>query len=331
MTVGTKIALYSVRTNSKRLWESMERDVFLDFINEMNSPPPTESKSEVEPPQSREQSKENIIPNERVAFLLFPFFIELIDQFKDTLKNLKNFTRVFQEKFNDKESSAYLNRIISEDIKRIELVQNSLLTYIRINNPIIKTNTVNTLIEEELRKYQTALEEKRIKLFKTLEKNLPETAVPDDQLRYILSCVLQYVMALIGVNGNLGLFTKRVGPQREAGGDQEGRFIEILMVYTGYKKPTEQLGPSVGISAHRKGRILDLALRLVDEIVQRNRGIMKFEEDEEKGKTTVSLRFPVERRKVVYYQQPSESTEHVHKFKTTFEKLSSLEEMKRRG
>ena len=305
----------------------MERDVFLDFLNEMDPSPPSGIKGEAESPLS----KENIIPNERVAFLLFPFFIELIDQFKDTLKGLKNVTRIFQEKFSDKEFGVYLNRIITEDIRRIELVQNSLLTYIRINNPIIKTNTVNTIIEEELKKYPAELEEKKIKLFKTLEKNLPETAVPDDQFRYILSCVLQYVMASIGVNANLGVFTKHLAPQREVGGEREDRSIEILMVYTGYKKHTEQLVSPSGISAHRKGKILDLALRLVDEIVQRNRGIMKFDEDENKGKTTISLRFPMERRKVVYYQQPTELTENMHKFKTTFEKLSSLEEMKRGG
>jgi hypothetical protein len=311
----------------------MERDVFLDFINEMNLPTSHGSKGEVEIPQPPQPPppKENIIPNERVAFLLFPFFIELIDQFKDTLKSLKNFTRIFQEKFNDPEFGVYLNRIITDDIKKIELVQNSLLTYIRINNPITKINTVNTLIEEELKKYQTELEEKKIKLFKTLEKNLPEIAVPDDQLRYILSCVLQYVMALIGANGNLGLFTKHFALQREVSEDQEGRFIEILMIYTGHRKATEQPGSPLGISAHQKERILDLALRLVDEIVQRNRGMMKFEEDEKKGKTTISLRFPVERRKMVYYQQPSELTANVQKFKSTFEKLSSLEEMKRGG
>jgi len=305
----------------------MERDVFLDFLNEMNPSPSPGMKGEVEAPPP----KENIIPNERVAFLLFPFFIDLIDQFKDTLKNLKNFTRIFQEKFNDREFGVYLNRVITDDIKKIELVQNSLLTYIRINNPILKTNTVNAVIEEELKKYQTELEEKKIRLFKTLEKNLPEIAVPDDQLRYILSCVLQYVMALIGTNGNLGIFTRHFAPQREVGEDQEGRFIEILVAYTGYKKPTEQPASPLGISAHQKEKILDLALRLVDEIVQRNRGVMKFEEDEKKGKTAVSLRFPVERRKVVYYQQPSELTSNASKFKSTFERLSSLEEMKKGG
>ena len=306
----------------------MEKDVFLDFLNEMNPPP--------KPPVGRDkpdlpEPKENIIPNERVAFLLFPFFIEMIDQFKDTLKNLRNLTKIFQDKYGDKESGSYLSRIISDDIKKIELVQNSLLNYIRINNPVTKTNTVNTLIEEELKKYEFELEEKKIRLFKTLEKNLPETAVPDDQLRYIVSCVLQYIMALIPTNGNLGLFTKNVVLQKEMGEDREWRFIEILIAYTGYRKPVEQFRSVPGISAHQKEKILELALKLVDEIVQRNRGTMKFEEDEKKAKATISLRFPVERRKVVYYQQPSEVTSSVHEFKSTFEKLSSLEEIKKGG
>jgi hypothetical protein len=255
----------------------------------------------------------------------------LIDQFKDTLKNLRNLTKVFQDKYGDKESSAYLSRIISDDIKKIDLVQNSLFNYIRINNPVTKTNTVNTLIEEELKKYESELEEKKIRLFKTLEKNLPETAVPDDQLRYIVSAVLQYIMAMIPVNGNLGLFTKNIAVQRETGEDREWRFIEILIAYTGYKKPVEQFRSPLGISTHQKEKILDLALKLVDEIVQRNRGIMKFEEDEKKAKATISLRFPVERRKVVYYQQPNEVISNVHEFKSTFEKLASLEELKKGG
>ncbi len=306
----------------------MEKDVFFDFLNEMNAPP--------KPPASRERQdipepKENIIPNERVAFLLFPFFIELIDQFKDTLKNLKNLSKIFQEKYGDKESSAFLNRIITDDIKKIELVQSSLLNYIRINNPVTKANTVNTLIEEEIKKYEFELEDKKIRLFKTLEKNLPETAVPDDQLRYIVSCVLQYIMALIPVNGNLGVFTKDIVLQKEMGTDREWKFVEILVAYTGYRKPVEQFRSPLGIPAHSKEKILDLALRLVDEIVQRNRGIMKFEEDEKKAKATISLRFPVERRKVVFYQQPGEGGSNVHEFKSTFEKLSSLDEIKKGG
>jgi hypothetical protein len=294
-------------------------------MNPPPKPPVTKDKPDLPDP------KESVIPSERVAFLLFPFFIELIDQFKETLKNLRNLAKVFQDKYGDKESGAYLSRIIGEDIKKIELVQNSIFNYIRINNPVTKVNTVNTLIEEEIKKYEVELEEKKIRLFKTLEKNLSETAVPDDQLRYIVSCMLQYTMALIPVNGNLGIFTKNIVLQREMGEDRESRFVEILIAYTGFKKPVEPFRSPLGIPGHQKEKILDLALRLVDEIVQRSRGIMKFEEDEKKGKATVSLRFPVERRKVVYFQQPSEVVSNVREFKSTFEKLSSLEEMKKGG
>ena len=305
----------------------MEKESIFDFLDEVHQPQSIslESKGETESPPS----KEIIIPNERIAFLLFPFFIELIDQFKDTLKNLRSQTRIYQEKVRDQEFGAHLNRTIMEDIKKIELLQDSLINFIKINNPIIKTNSVNTLLEEELKKYQVELEEKRIKLFKTLEKNLPETAVPDDQLRYILSSVFQYVIALMPTNVSFGLFTKTLVLQRERGDDQaaaqkEEKYVEILIGFTGYKKPT------VGIPAHQKEGILDLTLRLVDEIVQRNRGMMKFAEDEKKEKTTVSLRFPVERRKVVYYQPANDLSSSHRQSKTTFERLSSLEEMRKR-
>jgi hypothetical protein len=306
----------------------MEKESIFDFLDDIHESQSLslDGEGETESPPSREI----IIPNERIAFLLFPFFIDLIDQFKETLKNLRNQTRFFQEKVRDQEFGAHLNRTIMGDIKKIELLQDSLLNYIKINNPIIKTNTINTLFEEELKKYQGELEEKKIKLFKTLEKNLPETAVPDDQLRYILSSVFQYVIALMPPGVSFGLFTKTLTLQRETGDDEalarkEGKYVEILMVFTGYKKQT------VGIPAHQKEGILNLTLRLVDEIVQKNRGLMKFEEDEKKEKTTISLRFPVERRKVVFYQPAKELSTNIGQFKTTFEKLSSLEEMKKRN
>jgi hypothetical protein len=58
--------------------------------------------------------------------------------------------------------------------------------------------------------------------------------------------------------------------------------------------------------------------------------MMKFAEDEKKEKTTVSLRFPVERRKVVYYQPAYDLSSSHRQSKTTFERLSSLEEMRKR-
>jgi nitrogen-specific signal transduction histidine kinase len=311
------------------MWGKLEEDFFLDVENGKSPMAVPLEKNEGEAPES----KKNILPNKRVALNLFPFFIGMIDQFINTLKSLETHTRILPEKLSAKEFGTYLNRMITEDVKKIELLQNSLFSYIKINNPIIRTNTVNTLIEEELKKYRAELEEKKIRLLKTLEKDLPESAVPDDQLRYILSCVLQHVVTLMPQNGYFALFSRSITLQKESGEGlalriKEEKFIEILIVYAGYKKPPEQFGTAVATPTRQKEEVLDLGLRLVDEIVQRNRGMMKFEVDEKKGKTGISLRFPVERRKVIYCQPAKELNPRINPSKTTFEKLSSLKEIK---
>lgn len=308
----------------------MKKDSIFDLLDEINQFTSHGKEDELK----KSESEENIIPDEQTAFLLFPFFIQLIDQFKDTLKNLRNQTRIHKEKFRDQEFGEHLNRIILGDIKKIELLQNNLLNYIRINNPIIKTDTVNTLLDEELKRYQVELEEKKIKLFKTLEKNLPETAVPEDQLRYILRCLLQYVIASVLPNVSFGLFTKSLVFQRERGADQapvqrEEKYVEILMAFTGPQTLTDQFEPALETPARQKEGILNLTLRLVEEMVQKNRGMMTFREDEKKKRTIISLRFPMERRKVIYYPRAKESSPGMSQPKTTFEKLSSLEEMKK--
>lgn len=313
------------------LWGKMEEDFFLDVENGKSPTAVCVEKGEAEAPES----KKDILPNERVAFTLFPFFMEMIDQFMGTLKTLETHTRILPEKLSLKEFGADLNRMITEDVKKIELLQNSLFSYIRINNPIIRINTVNTLIEEELKKYRAELEEKKVRLFKTLEKDLPESAVPDEQLRYILSCVLQCVVALMPQNGYVGLFSRSITLQKESGAGQalrikEEKYIEIVIIHAGCKKPEEH-GTAVATPTRQKEETLDLGLRLVDEIVQRNRGMMRFEVDEKKTKTAISLRFPTERRKGVYYQPATESSSNVRPFKNTFERLSSLDELRKKG
>jgi hypothetical protein len=92
--------------------------------------------------------------------------------------------------------------------------------------------------------------------------------------------------------------------EKEVGQDlvlfqKDSRYIEISVVLVGYRKPTEQ---GMGAQTLRKEEPLDLILRFVKEVVQRNQGMMRIEADEKKAKTFIFLRLPVERRKVVYYQ-----------------------------
>jgi hypothetical protein len=81
-----------------------------------------------------------------------------------------------------------------------------------------------------------------------------------------------------------------------------GRYIEILVVFSGYKKPFDQFETVLGIPGGQKEEAVELELRLIKEIIQKNQGVMKFDVNEKKPRTVISLKFPIERRKLVYYQ-----------------------------
>ena len=249
------------------------------------------------------KSKLNFLANEENGPFITPFFLELIQRIKNTLGSIRNYTQISREKFSDKAFGEYFYRAVTEDIEKIDMVLNGLVNYIKLNSPIRKTDTVHRLIEEELRKQQSKLEGKGVKLFKKFEKDLPETIVPDEQLRYVLSSVLQYALANVSPNLSMGLYTRSFSLEKEGEGPdllkKDGRYIEISLGYMGFKKPAEQ---GTGGMILQKEEPLDLILRFVKEVVQRNRGTMRIEADEKKSKTFISLRFPVERRKVVYYQ-----------------------------
>ncbi len=275
----------------------MERTLF-DIENERRSFDSSSVKEGIE----SIRSKLDFLSNEQGGLLITPFFVELIQRIKNTLDSVKNYTQISRGKFSDKEFGEYFYRAVTEDIEKIDMVLNGLMNYIKLNSPIRKTDTVHRLIEEELKKYQSKLEAKGIKLFKKFEKDLPETIVPDEQLRYILNSILQYAVANISPNLSMAFYTRSFTLEREGEGPdllkKDGRYIEISLGFMGYRRPAEQ---ETGRTL-QKEEPLELILRFVKEVVQRNRGVMKIDADEKKGKTFISLRFPVERRKVVYYQ-----------------------------
>jgi signal transduction histidine kinase len=250
------------------------------------------------------KSKLDILSNEQNAPFLASFFVDLIQRIKNSLASIKNYTQISRGKFSDREFGEYYYRKVTTDIEKMDMVLNSLLDYIKVHTPIRKMNTIHNIIEEMLKKHQAKLEEKGIKVLKKLEKDLPETIVPDEQLKYIIGSVLQYALALTPPNWNLGLSTRSFILEKEASEveslfKKDGKYIEISVVFPGHQKPNE---PVLEIAALQKEEASDLILRFVKEVVLRNQGTMKMGADEKKTKTYIFLRFPVERRKVVYYQ-----------------------------
>jgi len=247
------------------------------------------------------KSKLDFLSTEQNAPFLSSFFIELVQRIRSSLSSIKNYTQISRGKFTDREFGEYYYRAVNEDIEKMNMVLDSLLDYIKVHTRIRKINTVHNILEEVLKKHQAKLDEKGIKVFKKLEKDLPETVVPDEQLKYVLSSLLQYAVALTPPNGNLGFSTRSFTPDKEAAQveglfNRDGRYIEISVVFPGHQRPSE-----TGVGT-KKEEAPDLILRFVKEVVLHNYGVMKVETDEKRTKTLISVRFPVERRKVVYYQ-----------------------------
>jgi len=138
----------------------------------------------------------------------WPLLIELIHHTKSTLDSIKKYTQLSRGKFSDKEFGEFFYRMITKEIEKNDLLMNSYLNFIKVTTPLIKRGTVNTLIEEVLEKNQVQLEELRGKIFRNFEKDLPETIVPDGQLRFILDSILQYGMTSIRSVGDIQFLTK---------------------------------------------------------------------------------------------------------------------------
>jgi hypothetical protein len=290
----------------------MDEDLLFEIDHLKSMFNPVQNKNE----RGIQDVPKNVTPDERDTSLLFPIFIELIHLVKSTFKFINNLAQISRGKFSDKEFGDYFSRTVAEDTNKIDLLLECILDYIKVSTPLRRVDTVHAFIEELLKKKQGQLEEKNIRLFKKFERDLPETAVTEEQLRYVLNAILQYAIAQIPVNGSIGFFTRSFFLQNGMGEEEaslkkDERYVEISILFTGSKKTIERI-ETVPQIAGDHGELLsnlelvfDLELRLVDEIVKRSQGVMSIETDAKMPKTTITLRFPVERRKVAYHQPMS--------------------------
>jgi len=227
---------------------------------------------------------------------------------RSVLGSIRDLTELSRGKFKDKEFDKFFSRFIAKEIEINDLLLTSLLSYIKTGTPIEKTNTVRTLIGQALSKYRAQLEEKDIKTAETFEEDLPETIVPDEQLKYILNSLLLYAIASTPPGGSIELLTKSSGLQRRTDGNRTlfvkaDKYVEIRVVFSRAAGPgwSGRAMPEI-IPFLQKDVGFDLLLRLTKEVILKNQGVMKFGTDEGKARMIVSLRFPAERRKVFFYE-----------------------------
>jgi nitrogen-specific signal transduction histidine kinase len=232
------------------------------------------------------------------------FLMEFVNHIKDTLGSIRNLTELSQGKFKDPEFGNNFYRMVTRGIDKTDSELDCFLEYVKIKSPAQKANTVHSLLEALLSDHDKKLKDRKIRIArKHYEKDLPETSVQDEELKYVLNWVLQYAILSTPPGGNIGILTKALETQ-EAGEDlqtwvqKEAKYIEIIVVFNGSEKPAEQVRTAQGSQATARENGKDFILPLVEEIVQENQGMIKCKADHEKHVTQISLMLPVERRKV---------------------------------
>ncbi len=257
-------------------------------------------------------SKEESPFNEKTRLPLPIYFVELFNRIKASLSAMQAFAFLSRENFKDQDLGEHFYKIVNEDITKTISLIDCFNDYINFSTPMVKKDTVNSLVEEVIKKHERQFEEKRIKIIKKqFEKDLPETILPDEQLRYILNSVIQYALLSTPPDGSIGFLTRFLDLEALKGKEwgqlqKDGRYLEILVVSAGYEKTDEGAGVIPGMASPHQEEAVELILRLAREIIEKNKGMMRYKVYEDKPMTFISLVLPVERRSVVHYLSPEE-------------------------
>lgn len=235
-------------------------------------------------------------------------FAEMSQSVKDNLEKIKSLVHLSREKFTDQEYGKFFYRTISNDIAKTNALLSCFANYLKINSAIPKRYTVHMILDEVLKKYESLFEDKKVKIFKQhYAENLPETSIHDEQLRFIMNSILRYAIPSIPPQGSIGFLTRsleahEVQDEEKSLPQTDENYIEILTGFNCYENGSEPLETVlVDPSSPQKERD-DFILRLVEEIVKANRGMMKMRVDPEKLIILISLILPVERRKKPQFQ-----------------------------
>jgi hypothetical protein len=246
--------------------------------------------------------------NGQNGFHLSAYYVELFNRVKASLAAMQAYAFLSMDNSKDKELGQHIYKIVNGDIEKTISLLDRFNDYINFSTPMVKKNTVNTLLVEVIKRHASQFKEKEVNIIKKqFEKDLPETILPDEQLRYILNSVIEYVLVSIPLYGSIGFLTRSFDIEALTTEEKEqlqkdGKYVEILIVSTSGEKPAEQVEIVPEIPAFpQPEETTELILKLAKEIIKKNRGMMRQKVYEDKKMAFISVILPIERRNVVRY------------------------------
>ncbi len=243
------------------------------------------------------------------------YYSELLSRIKASLSAMQAFAHLSKDNFKDPELGDQFCQIVNEDIEKTISLINCFDDYLSFSAPMMKRNTVNTLVEEVIEKHEHELEDRGIKIIKKqFDKDLPETILPDEQLRYLLNSVMECLLLSIHPGGSIGFLTRvfdleGLSDEEKSPLWKDRKYMEILAVSASDRdaEPGKENEISPGISVHsEQEEATQLIVKLMKQIATKNHGIVRYKVYDDKPMTFLSLILPVERRNVVRYPSPEE-------------------------
>lgn len=232
------------------------------------------------------------------------FLLEALRDIKKAVGSIYKIGLLSMEKSDNIEERDHSWKAMTEGFDQIVSIVNMLSSYINVTSPIAKKNTLHCILEEILESNENELRARQIELKKTLGEELPETIFQDEQVRFILNLVLQYAILSIPSGGRIEIVTQFVSNEKDLPSMEPlgNKYSEILISsshpnYSSNESPGAPQGPKI----EREGTS-HFILQLVREMIRRNQGMIDFQRDQMKSRTRISLKFPVERRRVFYYR-----------------------------
>jgi hypothetical protein len=231
---------------------------------------------------------------------------DLANRVRKTMVEMRELAVSSQGRFKDSAFDQEFHRRITEHIDNSEADLDCFLDYLRIKSPVQQTNMIHVILEEALEKHKKKLMDKEIRTFrKQFAKDLPNAGVHIEELRFILNGVLEHAIISTAPKQSIVFLTRsfeaQEGHEAIRFPQQRGtRCVEIVIASGNYEDLSKQAEVPQETKTDRSKGERSWILPLVDEIVQKNRGSLKVSEGRMR---MTSLILPVERRKVVYYEQ----------------------------
>jgi len=226
------------------------------------------------------------------------FFVKLANSIKTNLNVLQVLSELSHGKFKEVEFENNFIRTMNEYIHGTNSGLDCFFDYVKIRSAIQGENIVHAVLEEILSGNEERIKDRKIQAVKKqFEKDLPETSIREDHLRYILNWVVQYAISSVSPNGNIGLFTRSFDFQEVKDDSQsflkkDRKYIEVIIFFTTHEKVNGSSGTELGDQTSLRENQNGFILPLVEEIVSMNGGIIRVKADPEKHYTQILLNLP---------------------------------------